>query len=130
MFYFCRGTSPACHMCPPSSSVPFTSLSHGSLCYLIHAATHNTLHGTQKAMIPGSSVPFSTFVTFITTFFVRLTSLCMSYPKLSPHLKWKSSLYPSDLRAITSYSWGHSRHVCCSLENLMVVLPFSPWFLT
>lgn len=83
-----------------------------------------------KPMIQRSSVPFSTFVTFIPTFFVRLTSVCMSYPKLNPQLKWKSSLYPSGLRAITSYSLRHSCHVCCSLENLMVVLPFSPRFLT
>ena len=84
-----------------------------------------------KPMIPRSSVPFSTFVTFIPTFFVRLTSVCMSYPKLSQQLKWKSSLYPgSDLRAITSDSLRHRCHVCCSLENLMVVFPFSPRFLT
>lgn len=81
-----------------------------------------------KPTIPHSSVPFSTFVTFISTFFVRLTSVCMSYPKLNPRLKWKSSLYPGGLRAITSYSLRHSCHFCCSLENLMVVLPFSPRF--
>lgn len=40
--------SPICHMCPPSSRVPFTSVSQGSPCNLSHAATHNTLHGTQS----------------------------------------------------------------------------------
>lgn len=83
-----------------------------------------------KPVIPHSSVPFSAFVTFIPTFFVPLTSVCMSYPKLNPQLKWKSSLYPSHLRAITSSSLRHRCHVCCSLEDLMVVLPFSPSFLT
>lgn len=83
-----------------------------------------------KPMIPHSSVPLSTFVTFIPTFFVRLTSVCMSYPKLNPHLKWKSSLYPSGYRAITPYSLRYNYNFCCSLENFMVVLPFSPRFLT
>lgn len=81
-----------------------------------------------KLMIPHSSAPFSKFVTFISTFFVRLTSVCMTYPKLNPQSKWKSSLFSSGLRAIASYSLVHSCHFCCSLDNLMVVLNFSPWF--
>lgn len=51
LFPSCPGTSsvsPACQMCPPSSLVPFTFVSQGSRCNLIHAAAHNTLHGTQS----------------------------------------------------------------------------------
>lgn len=115
--------SSACHMCPPSSSMPFTFLSLGSPCNLILAATHNTLHGTQSQWY---HTPLFHSLHLSPMFFVRLTSVCMSYPKLSLQLKWKSSLYPSDLSAITSFSLRHSCHVCCSLENLTIVLPFSP----
>lgn len=51
LFHLCPGASsvsPACHICPPSSSVPFSFLSQGSPVYLIQAATHSTLHGTQS----------------------------------------------------------------------------------
>lgn len=38
------------------------------------------------------------------TLFVLLASVCISYSKLNPQLKWKSSQHPSGFRAITSCS--------------------------
>lgn len=117
-----------CVLCLSSVLAPPRCPSHASQespCYLIQAAPHNTLHGTQT---PQYCVPISAFVTFISIFFVRLTSVRSSYPKLKPQLKWKSSSSPRGSGAITSYSLRHTCHFCWSLENLMVVLPFSPRF--
>lgn len=126
--HFVSPVPPACHMCPLTSSVPFTFPSQGSSCNLIPYSCTQYPSWDTKPMITCCSVLFFTFVTFIPALFVRLTSVCMSYPKLSLQLKWKSSLYPRDFRAIISDSYRHSCHVGCFLQNLMVALPFSPGF--
>lgn len=126
MFHFCPGTAsvaPVPHTCPSTSWVPFTSGSLGSLCNLIQAAPHNTLQGRQSQ----TSLFFSLHLSLLfPMLFVPITSVCISYSKLNPQLRWKSFQHPSGLRAITSSSWRRSCHFCCSSENLMVLLPFSP----
>lgn len=83
-----------------------------------------------KPKIPHFPVPpFSTFVTFIPALFVCLTSVCMSYPKFNPQLKWKSCRYPGCLRAITSDSLRHSCHFgCSSVEPYGCVALFTKGF--
>lgn len=128
MSHFCPSTasvSPVPHTCPSPSSVPFTSGSPGSLFNLIQVAPHNTLHGRQSH---SDSRLLCSFLCICHFYFRRslfLFSVCISYSKLNPQLKWKSSQHPSGLRAITSCSWRCSCHFCCSSENLITVLPFS-----
>lgn len=101
--HFCPSTSyvyPVCHICPPHHALLLCVsgvLLQPYLCRHTQYPSWDT-----KPMIRHSSVPLSTFVTFISTFFVRLTSVCMSYPKLNPHLKWKSCLCPNGYKAL----WG------------------------
>lgn len=124
------------HVCPSSLCVPL-SLTH----VLLHpgcpshlgprgpfATFHKQLHTIpfmedKASVIPDSSPHLSLL---LPTLFVLLASICITYSKLNPQLKWKSSQHPSGFRAITSCSWRCSCHFCCSSEILMVVLPFSP----